>query len=191
MRVFLLAGFSSRLGDHCRYHAKTTGIVKHQPDFSNTFFQTFGGAPTPVSYEIREIGFLHDIAFLTALTHDARLLNPNAEPENGGLTLRLNRDCWEYGFTRIQQSQELHIADTLIQLGGVVSCAWEIGELKTDEPWIDYTWICREFRDHDSKTFKFLTVGENWRLDVVMDREEWSIKLDDQETPHLWSAKNA
>ncbi len=167
-------------------------MAKTQLDFSALFYESLGGSPEPVHYKLREGPCLpHDIVFLNSLIHDARVKNPGVDDSNGNLSIHVNRDCWELGYTRNQDGLELHIADALINIDGVISCRWILTDDPIAEPWIDYLWFDRSYRSHDIANFQIFLVGEHWECSLVLDREAWSLEMRDQETPYLWSSRSA
>ncbi|HAV61350.1 MAG TPA: hypothetical protein DCY13_03190 [Verrucomicrobiales bacterium] len=160
-----------------------------QPDFSSIFHQTFAALNGPVRYCIRQDGnLLHDLAFLSSLTHDARILSRDVLPEKGAITIALNRDCWERGYTKHERSLELHVADSALHLTGVQKVRWRYTNQVTGQPWLDYLWIDRRFRRKSQ--FEFYLIGEHWRCTITLAGDDWTIRLIDAEMPYLWSFRN-
>ena len=162
-------------------------MARPQPDFTALFYESLGGQPEPIRYKLREGPcLLHDIAFLNSLIHDARVMNPGVDVANGTLSLHVNRDCWEYGYTRKHDALELHIANASIDIAGVVSSRWIFAGTPVVEPWIDFLWFCRSYLSHRTTNFEAILAGEHWECRLVLDREAWSLELRDEETPHLF-----
>jgi len=159
-----------------------------QPDFSAIFFETFNRAAHPVRYAIRNSpNLLHDLAFVSSLVHDARLLTPDVQPEDGCVTIALNRDCWELGYTQRGQSHELHIADCQLRLTGVQSIQWDFEQTPLGEPWLDFLWIDLGFRRDPH--FGFYLVGDELKCTIMLAQDDWTIHLMDTEMPYLFSQK--
>lgn len=166
-------------------------MTDHQPNFDALFYETFGANSHPVSYAIRRgPNCGHDLIFVSSLTHDARILNPDAQPNDGRLEIRLNRDCWELGFTSRERCSELHIADSQLSFTAVNSVQWHFDNPLTHEPWLDYLWIDRERSNGPDAQFTFYLVGSNWKCTVSMVKDDWTIQLNDAELPYLWSDRN-
>jgi len=164
-------------------------MEKLQPDFTKLFFDALGGDPAPIRYPLRQGPcLLHDVAFLSSLLHDARVYNPRADAGDGKLDVRFNRDCWELGFVEKANSSELHIADCVLRFRGVQSVEW-ITSTQVDEPWLSHVWVTDGYRN-DSQ-FTFYLKGEDWQCDIDLDADDWSIILEDTESPYLWSARDA
>jgi hypothetical protein len=120
-------------------------MTDHQPNFNALFYETIGPASHPIRYAIRQgPNCVHDLIFVSSLTHDARILNPDAKPHDGKFEIRLNRDCWELGDTDIGGHKELHIADSQLCFTAVKSVHWHFDKQLTHDPWLDYLWIDRE-----------------------------------------------
>lgn len=166
-------------------------MAKYQPDFNAIFTDALGGPPEAIRYELRDGPCLpHDLAFLSSLLHDARVLNPGDGPNDGVLAIETNRDCWELGYTKHERSLELHIADSVLTCAGVASVSWRLGETPAEQPWINYLWIDRSYREHDAEQFQLLLAGEDWECDAMLKRDEWSVELRDREIPYLWSERH-
>ncbi len=165
-------------------------MAKSQIDFSALYFDSLGGPPEPIRYELRDGScLLHDIAFLNSLIHDARALNPNANATDGKFALQINRDCWELGYTKHGIGLELHIADSTLDFTGVDSVLWRFDQ-PDPEPWVDYLWVDRLYRTHRSKTFHLILANETWECAICLNRDEWSATMQDREMPYLWSSRN-
>jgi hypothetical protein len=162
-------------------------MAKVPPDFTKLFFDALGGVAEPVRYPLRSGPcLLHDVAFLSSLLHDARVTNPRVDPVDGVLVVRLNRDCWELGLVKKDNSSELHVAASTLTCRGVRSVTWLLPEGGEPEPWLDYVWMDDDYRT--KKQCGFFLKGHDWHCRIVLVEREWSVVLEDQETPYLWSA---
>jgi hypothetical protein len=159
-----------------------------QPDFGQLFRETFAADKHPVRYSVRSDGnLLHDLAFMSSLVHDARLINWNAQAHDGNLTLELNRDCWELGYHRKEKSSELYLADSILKLTGVQAVEWNCEGHPKEEPWIEYLWIDPGFRHNER--FNFYLVGDHWKCTINLLESQTSIELHDTNSPYLWSER--
>lgn len=162
-----------------------------QPNFSRIFFDTFGVSSHPVRYGIRnDPNLLHDLAFLSSLTHDARVLSTEAQIINGTVSIALNRDCWELGYTDHENSKELHIADSVLKFTGAREIDWQFKKPPVDEPWVHYLWIDPGYRVEPEFDF-FLIGSDGWKCTIRLAQDNWAIEIEDQEMPCLWSAQNS
>jgi hypothetical protein len=165
-------------------------MAKLPPDFTKLFFDALGGVAEPVRYPLRSGPYLlHDVAFLSSLLHDARVLNPRADAVDGVLVVRFNRDCWELGALQKEGSSELYVADSTLTCRGVRSVTWHLFEDGGKEPWLDYVWVDDGYRTDEQ--FSFFLKGHEWHCRIVLEELEWSVALEDEETPYLWSVRHA
>ena len=163
-----------------------------QPDFTLIFKETFGTKPRPVVYEIRPYAsFLHDLAFVSGLIHDARIIPSKLIKTDSCITMPINRDCWELGYTEHAKSVELHMVNSEIRFDGVVSNDFHnIDSKSNEEYWIDFIWASEEFRFHSSDSFELTIGGNEWKIGIKLSKEDFKILLNDIETPYLYSEKN-
>jgi hypothetical protein len=159
-------------------------MAKSPPDFTKLFFKSLGGPPKPISYPLRNGPcLLHDLAFLSSLLHDARLLNPNSKPSRGKLALQLHRDCWELVPIRKAKRLKLHTAHSTLTCQGVRQLTWHLPPTTPAEPWINHLWIDDAYRtDND---FHLYLKGHTWSCALLLNHEKWSVTLQDQEIPQL------
>jgi hypothetical protein len=163
-----------------------------QPDFTALFFSSLGGAPKMLAYELRDgPQMIHDAVFLSSLLHDARIQHPRIQACGGRLTIPMDRDCWELGYTERQNCQELHVANCEMRMSGVVGSHWEPGPPEADEPGLDYLWVAETYRDQRTEHFELALVGQDWRYVVAFAKSDWSVTLRDLEVPFLWSDRHA
>jgi hypothetical protein len=163
----------------------------NQPDFTALFLASLGGSAKAIVYELRDgPQTIHDAVFLSSLIHDARLRRTGIE-ESGHLTIPMNRDCWELGFTEAADRAELHVVDCELRISGTVRAYWHSGPPEEGDPWVDYLWIGEAYRDDRAEDFELALVGRGWRFVVVLAKSEWSVALHDLEVPYLWSERHA
>ena len=166
-------------------------MIDVQPDFSKIFSETFASGAHPIQYSIRDgPNFLHDLAFVSSLVHDARVQHVPTVVQNGIVEIPLNRDCWELPYTDHGNSLELHVADSILRLSGVTTIAWQFDQEAADNPWIYYLWADPAYRDSRKKHFAFYLVGEDWKSTITLTHDDWKIELRDLVPPYLWSSKN-
>jgi hypothetical protein len=165
-------------------------MAKVPPDFTQLFFDALGGVAEPIRYALRSGPcLLHDVAFVSSLLHDARVLNPRVDAVDGVLVVRFNRDCWELGAVHQQDSSELYVADSTLTCRGVRAVTWHLPKNDGKEPWLDYVWLDDAYRTEEQ--FSFFLKGHDWHCRIVLGANEWSVTLEDKETPYLWSARHA
>ncbi len=163
----------------------------NQPDFSELFRSHFGGDPKAVIYELRSgPNMLHDLAFMSSLTHDARVVPKKLNQSDSNLFVPLERDCWELGYTEKDNSLELHIVESLLYVKACKSIKWTGVENLEEEYWIDYLWISEDYRIYEAEIFNVTLAGHDWKLIISVDKEEFLIELQDQEVPYLYSEKH-
>lgn len=163
--------------------------MKVPPDFTKLFFDTLGGVAAPIRYPLRDGPcLLHDVAFLSSLLHDARVLNPRADAVDGVLVVRFNRDCWELGQIQTEGSSELYVANSTLTCRGVRSVTWRFLD-SVKEPSLNYVWMDDAYRTE--KLFNFSLKGDEWHCRILLSEGEWSVVLEDEETPYLWSVRHA
>jgi hypothetical protein len=159
-----------------------------QPDFTRLFFSTFGGKPSKVQYALRQGACLyHDLAFLASLTHDARFRRKDVRLRAKRLSLPIERDCWELGFT----DNGLHIAASHMTVFGVSNMQWSFEEGTYFSPdtelWINSLYIADSPpADH----LRFVISGLKWRCHLTVFQEDFVVRLEDQEMPHLSSLRS-
>lgn len=160
-----------------------------QPNFNQIWSKCLGGkTPKAITYCIRDgSNFIHDIVFLSSLIHDARIKTSKIKLTGRKLILPLQRDCWELGLTK---NNELHITDSVLIISGVKEVKWTSRKPTKTEIWLDYIWVSENYRKHDTDFFDLIFAGFEWRFMLSLDVIKWSIVLEDQGKPYLWSKKN-
>lgn len=157
---------------------------KTPPDFTKIFFKSLGGAPAAITYPVRRGGnTLHDVVFLSSILHDARVLNPKAQPSNRRLDVQFNRDCWELGMRQAEASSVLHVVDSVLSFTGVIAVEWRGQAILNAEPWLDHCWIDRHYRDYGAVEFTFFLIGDGWQCDIRLSMDDWGIEMQDQGVP--------
>jgi len=166
-------------------------MARQQPDFRKLFSDTFPPDGQPTTYSIRRDSNLpHDIAFVSSLVQDARILQRQTAIDDGRIVVPLNRDCWEIPYTHHDQAVELHIANSQLAFTGVESIEWRFKREPDSDPWLSFLWVAKGYRDSHRKRFGFFLVGEDWKCKLALTQDEWSVTLQDQEVPYLWSSRN-
>jgi hypothetical protein len=162
-----------------------------QPDFTKIFFDYFGGRPRKVRYELRfPPYFLHDLAFLNSLVHDASLFPRDVVLRGEKLTIPIERDCWEIPKA---QGNELHIAKAKLVLQTVQDLRWVFEGIDKADPdqelSIDGLCINESYRSHTADRFDFTIIGHGWQLEFTLKQFDFIVKLQDVELPYLFSQK--
>ncbi len=154
----------------------------NQPDFTNIFFNHFEDSPQKVHYELRlPPYFLHDLAFLSSLVHDARFLYKDIVDTDQKLIIPLNRDRWE--IKRLKGDNLQDINSELI-FTTVQNLNWSFLSSKKPEPdeelWIDYLFVGENIREQGGDTFSFVICGENWKVNFDLDKWNFTATLTDK-----------
>lgn len=129
---------------------------------------------------------------LSGYIHDARLKVADIRIEDDWARIPVQRDCWEYGFDRVDGSLELFVANSLISVYPAASLRFHSRcEFKT-EPWISKACL-RLSVDESSVSAHFTCTGSSpnaWRLVAeIADPSRLVVLLADQERPYLWSKR--
>jgi hypothetical protein len=164
--------------------------MQNQPDFRQLFYDYFGSKPKKVTYSIRhDSNRYHDLIFLKSLIHDARFKRNAIKKRGKKLTIQLNRDCWELGFVKHENSSELYIADSQLSISPVFDLEWRFtteNEINIDRDlWIYDVAIQRE----SSELLKVVFDGDGWSLHMKASENNFKMGIQDLETPHLYSQK--
>lgn len=163
----------------------------NQPDFTRIFFDHFGRKPKKVRYELRVPPyFLHDLAFMSSLIHDARFFRKDIILRGERLTIPINRNCWEIP---LAQNNELHIAKAKLTFITAQDLTWVFHDIdiadKDQELWIDGLCINESYRTHTSDRFDFTICGHGWKLAFTLEDYINVVRLQDIEVPYLYSDK--
>jgi hypothetical protein len=161
----------------------------NQPDFTKIFFDFFGGKPRKVRYELRlPPQFLHDLAFLSSLIHDASFLEKDVILRGQKLTIPISRDCWEIPMT---SENELHVAKARLTFVSVRDLKWVFENIERANPdqelLIDGLCINESYRSHANDRFDFIISGHGWQLLFTLEEFNFIVKLQDIEVPYLFS----
>ena len=165
--------------------------MKKQPDFRQIFYDYFGSKPKKTTYSIRhDSNRYHDLIFLKSLIHDARFKRTDLKLRGKKLTIQLERDCWEFGFVKHNESSELHIANSRLSVSPVFDIDWRFSIeheiIPENELWIHDVIIQRE-------SYEILQVifdGDGWSLHMKASDDDFNMKIQDLEVPYLYSEKN-
>ena len=169
--------------------------MRKQPDFVELFRKHFGDTPSKVTYRVRQdSNRFHDLIFLTSLVHDARFNRKQVVLRGTRLVIPIERDCWE--LPHVQHSDtsgELHIARARLTISPVRHIEWQF-QHKTDfsadtELWIQNVWIDRQATQADD-TMPVVINGFTWKCILTVHEPDLTIRLQDLETPHLYSEKD-
>ena len=159
-----------------------------QPDFQKLFYEHFGGVPRKVTYSIRQdSNGGHDLIFLESLIHDARFKMSDVVLHGKRLKITVNRDCWELGMVEHKDSTELYVANSKLTICQVCSIEWRIPhgmKMEETELWIRSMSLTPP--THDNKRNMMIN-GHGWSCVVMLNDDDVTIRLADQETPHLYS----
>lgn len=168
--------------------------MKKQPDFKKLFFDHFGGIPQKVIYSVRsDSNRFHDMVFLSSLIHDARFKIEDIRQRGKKLIIPISRDCWEIPLVYHEKPSphsELHISNAQLTISPIIGITWSyshgvIFSNKTDL-WIQEVWLDRQDID---ETRSLTLCGFDWQCVLKLRTENIIIKLQDIETPYLYSRK--
>jgi hypothetical protein len=163
-----------------------------QPDFSALFRRD---TVAPLHFRVRDgASFVHDVQFLSSYLHDARF-TPEAVSKRGKkVSLIVERDCWEFGFTEHARSSELHTAKSRLTITPVSTLRWEAGDADSlgQELWIESIYLgTAHWETPDASELVLSAPHGGWKLRISIADDYGDIRLDDLETPHLHSTRKA
>ena len=92
------------------------------------------------------------------------------------------------GQVQKEHSLELYNANSTLTCRGVRRVSWHFSTDSGKEPWLDYVWMDKAYRNE--RLFSFFLRGHEWHCRRVFEEDEWSVVLEDGETPYLWSTRN-
>ncbi len=161
-----------------------------QPDFSKLFRRD---AIAPLHFRVRSGAcYVHDVEFLSSYLHDARLA-PNSISKRGKkISLILERDCWEFGFTEHAKSSELHLAKSRLSITPVSAVRFEMDDpqISEQEIWIESIFVGASHWEKCGTTELVISAPRlNWKWCISIADDFADIRLDDLETPYLYSAR--
>lgn len=158
--------------------------MKKQPNFTDVFFQYFASRRDPVVYELRpDANFRHDLAFVSSLLHDARILRVNKRSRRR-YEIAVERDRWEVS----RDPGDPNATPVLSAVESMLICSpvnglvyTQTGDCDVIEPerTIDYIWVTEAYFDCASKSFELVLGGQNWRICIELPKFEFSIRLKD------------
>ncbi len=138
--------------------------------------------------------YAHDIHFLSGYLHDARFTPGSVTRRGKKLLIAVDRDCWELGLTRRPESSELHIAKSRLTLSPVSSVRWEADDLAClgRELWIESIYLGAAHWESPVMLSEVVISAPHggWKLCITIADDFGDIRLNDLETPYLYSAKN-
>ncbi len=163
-----------------------------QTDFSKLFRRS---VVSPLHFRVRSGAFLvHDVQFLSSYLHDARF-SPSAVTKRGkNLSLIFDRDCWEFGYTKQARSLELHIAKSKLSITPVSAIRWQVSDPKVFEReiWVGSIYVGTPHWEVSGISELVISApNAGWKLSIAIADDFGNIRLDDLETPYLYSARNA
>jgi hypothetical protein len=163
-----------------------------QPDFSALFRRN---TVTPLHFHVRNgASFVHDVQFLSSYLHDARFTPKDITKRGKTLSLIVERDCWELGFIQNSRSSELHTAKSRLRITPVSAFHWETSdeEKPRRELWIESIYLGASHWETPEETELVISAPHGgWKLRVSVADDYGDIRLDDLETPHLYSKRKA
>lgn len=161
-----------------------------QPDFSALFRRT---TIAPLRFRVRDKGnFVHDVHFLSGYLHDARFTPDKVIKRGRKLSIELQRDCWEFGFTEHVRSVELHVAKSRFSITPVSKIRWEVADVKRlkQELWIESVYIgAAHWETSEASELVISAPHAGWKLCISIAVHFGDIRLDDLETPYLYSTR--
>jgi len=159
---------------------------KMPPDFSALFRRD---TVAPLHFRVRDGAFtVHDVQFLSSYLHDARFMADAVMHRRRKLTIMLERDCWELGYTERTGSLELHVARSRLTIAPVSGYRWQIRDVERlqRELWIQSIYLdAVHWETADASELVVSAPHAGWKLSVAIADHCGDIRLDDQETPYL------
>ncbi|HKP35530.1 MAG TPA: hypothetical protein VJT71_01635 [Pyrinomonadaceae bacterium] len=161
-----------------------------QPDFSALFRRD---KVTPLHFRVR-LGpcDVHDLHFLSSYLHDARFKPDAVNLRGKRLTIDFERDCWELGHTEHNRFCELHIAKSCLSVTPVSNIRWEAANIlpADGELWLEKIYFGAAHWEIGNATEVVLSAPHaGWKLAISAAKEFKTFRLDDKETPYLYSRR--
>ena len=157
-------------------------------------------AAAPLHFRVRRescrkgLGYVGDIQSLSGYLHDARFSADAVTKQGKKLSIVMERDCWELGFTRKAHSSELHIARSCRSITPVSHVRWEISDPRVfaKELWLESIYVgpCH-WEKSGASELVLSAPHQSWRFCVFIADDFGRIRLDDLETPYLYSTNKA
>jgi hypothetical protein len=162
-----------------------------QPDFSKLFHTD---KVAPLHFRVRSGAcYVHDVQFLSSYLHDARFSLDDVMKHAKKLSIALNRDCWEFGYTKHVGSMELHIAKSRLTITPISQVRWEAADTKVfeQELWIEKIYLGVSYWEApDTSELIISASNAGCKLRVLIANQFGNIRLDDLEMPYLYSARH-
>jgi hypothetical protein len=151
-------------------------------------------AVSPLHFRVRGASnFVHDIHFLSSYLHDGRFLAKSVIQRGKTLRIDIDRVCWELPMVKLPKSHDLYIVKARLTISPIASVDWEINDLKCleDELSIEniYFGAAHWETTPESTEIVISALYGGWKIRVLIDDEFGKIRLDDLETPYLYSQK--
>jgi hypothetical protein len=176
----------------CRRGSSLTLGKKMQPDFSTLFRKT---TVEQLRYRVRAGACaVHDVQFLSSYLHDAHFTPAAVLRRGKKITIKLERDCWEFGYTRRAASSELHIAKSRLSVAPISGIRWESSEAfaTARELCIESIYLGPSHWERaDASELVISAPHGGWKLVISIADDFGEIRLDDLELPFLHSARKA
>jgi hypothetical protein len=163
-----------------------------QPDFS----ALFGKAKvTPLHFRIRPGACaVHDVEFLSSYLHDACFKASSVTRRGKKVTITLERDCWELGFTQDSASSELHTAKCRLTVAPVSALLWETSFVSDPkrEFSIESIYLGAAYWETPDASQLILSAPHaGWKLTFALPDKYFEIRLNDLERPYLDSERKS
>jgi hypothetical protein len=131
----------------------------------------------------RNVNYKHEVIFLSSYLHDARFKRSDFIESRGKITIKLERDCWEF-FTRIHKVKDLLLfAPSILTICGVDECRWS---RRPDKETVSIRSVFvgeRQYLEQGTAHLVFDCPYQNIRIDVIGNDDYFDIKLEDQDDP--------
>ncbi|WZP00640.1 hypothetical protein EP7_002289 [Isosphaeraceae bacterium EP7] len=158
------------------------------PDYSALFHRE---KVRPLHFRVRGgSNFVHDIQFLSSYLHDGRFSVESAIIRGKTMRITIERDCWELGKVERPEASELYVAKARLTIGPISTVHWE-----TNDPaclgrklWIESIYAGAAHWETPGITELVISAPRGgWKIRVSIADDLGEIRLDDLETPHLYS----
>jgi hypothetical protein len=137
---------------------------------------------------------VHDIQFLSSYLHDARFTAGSVTRRGKKVTIALQRDCWELGYTKGFRSSELHVARCRLTVTPVSALLWDTSHHADPkrELMIESIYLgAAHWESEDASQLVLSAPHGGWKLTLAIADDIGDIRLDDLQRPYLYSEKNA
>src|SRR5215831_18265525 len=131
----------------------------------------------------REVNYQHEVIFLSSYLHDARFSRSDFVQTDGKITVRLERDCWEF-CTRIHQGRKtLLTVPSILTISGIDECYWN---KNVEEKIFTIRSVFIGERQYLERGKAHMIIDcpyQDVRIDVIGSDDYFDISLDDQADP--------